>query len=189
MGLGWPATGKLLEVGIRPSLSVDVCVSNGGDMFNAMKATIAIQRALDNDAEEHAGEQDGVRLSCMDVIEFATIEGARALGLDHVTGSLTPGKDADIIMVRADALSMTPLNNPAGALVYSGHPGLVDTVLVKGEVVKRNGTLVRRDVREVQQRAEESRDYLFRAALERPSTANAHIGGTWIPGIHKDSRK
>lgn len=189
MGMGWPATGKLLDVGVRPSLSVDVCVSNGGDMFNAMKATIAVQRALDNAAEQTPGEQDGLRLSCMDVIEFATIEGARACGLDRVTGSLTPGKDADIIIVRADGLGMAPLNNPAGALVYSGHSGLVDTVFVRGQAVKRNGRLVRDDVRDVQRRAAESRDYLFRAALARPSTADARIGGSWIPGIHKVHRE
>jgi len=188
MGLGWPATGRLLDVGVRPSLSVDVCVSNGGDMFNAMKATIAIQRGLDNAAEATPGEQDGVRLSCQDVLEFATIEGARAVGLDHVTGSLTPGKDADIILVRADGVSMSPLNNPAGALVYSGHPGLVDTVMVRGEVVKRDGRLVRADLADIQRRAVEARDYLFKAALDRPSTADARTGGSWIPGIHKVER-
>ncbi|GAA1904300.1 amidohydrolase family protein [Nocardioides lentus] len=188
MGLGWPATGKLLDAGIRPSLSVDVCVSNGGDMFNAMKSTIAIQRALDNAAEATPGEQDGLRLSCQDVIEFATIEGARALGLDHLIGSLTPGKEADIVMIRADTLGMAPLNNPTGALVYSGHPGLVDTVMVRGEVVKRAGRLVRGDVADIQRRAVESRDYLFKAALARPTTADAVTGGSWIPGILKVKR-
>lgn len=188
MGLGWPATGRLMDVGVKPSLSVDVCVSNGGDMFNAMKSTIAIQRALDNAAEATPGEQDRVRLTCEEVIAFATIEGARACGLDHVTGSLTPGKDADILIVRADGLGMAPLNNPAGALVYSGHPGLVDTVFVRGEVVKKNGLLTRGDVGDVQRRAAETRDYLFKAALQRPTTADAVIGGSWIPGIHKVQR-
>ncbi|GAA4680786.1 amidohydrolase family protein [Nocardioides nanhaiensis] len=188
MGLGWPATGKLMDVGVMPSLSVDVCVSNGGDMFNAMKSTIAIQRALDNAAEATPGEQDRVRLSCDEVIRMATIEGARACGLDHVTGSLTPGKDADVLVVRADGLGMAPLNNPAGALVYSGHPGLVDTVLVRGEVVKRHGVLVRSDVADIQRRAVEARDYLFKAALQRPTTSDAVTGGSWIPGIHKVHR-
>lgn len=188
MGLGWPATGRLLDVGVRPSLSIDVCVSNGGDMFNAMKATIALQRALDNDAEEHAGEQDGVRISCMDVIEFATIEGARTLGMADRTGSLTPGKDADIIVLNATGTGMTPLNNPAGAVVYSGHPGLVETVLVRGELVKRDGAFVRTDVADIRERATRSRDYLFEVARKRDTTADARIGGAWIPGIHKVER-
>ncbi|WP_417509739.1 amidohydrolase family protein [Microbacterium sp.] len=189
MGMGVPATGRLLDAGVRPSLSIDVCVSNGGDMFNAMKSTIALQRLLDSEAEAVPGEQEAVRLRCMDVIEFATIEGARALGLDHITGSLTPGKDADIIIVRADGLAMTPLNNPSGALVYSGHPGLVDTVLVRGKTVKREGKLLRGDLDDVKRRAIASRDYLFRAALDRPSIADARLGGSWTPGIHKVSRE
>lgn len=185
MGLGWPATGRLLDVGIRPSLSIDVCASNGSSMFSAMKATIAIQRGLDNAAEEHAGEQDRVRLSCQDVIEFATIQGARALGLGDVTGSLTPGKQADVILVRTDGMSMTPMNNPTGELVYNAHAGMVDTVLVAGRVVKRHGALLGVDVPRVRDLAVRTRDRLFAAARDVPSIADATLGGGWVPGIHK----
>ena len=61
--------------------------------------------------------------------------------MDSKIGSLTPGKRADVILIRTDNFGMTPLNNPIGAVVYNAHPGLVDTVLVDGEVVKRDGTL------------------------------------------------
>ncbi|OLT23147.1 hypothetical protein BJF78_07230 [Pseudonocardia sp. CNS-139] len=123
MGHGWPATGRLLDAGIRPSLSIDVCSSNGGSMFNAMKTTISMQRAIDNAAEERPGEQERLRLRCRDVIEFATIEGARAAGLDHKVGSITAGKEADIILIRADSLAMTPLNNPAAPSCTPHTPG------------------------------------------------------------------
>ena len=83
-----------------------------------------------------------MELTCRDVLEFATIEGARACGLESRVGSLTPGKRADVIVVRADTLGMTPMNNPVGAFVYNAHPGLVDTILVDGALVKRGGTLV-----------------------------------------------
>lgn len=188
MGLGWPATGRLLEAGIRPSLSIDVCASNGSSMFNAMKATIGIQRGLDNAAEEHAGEQAGLKLTCQDVIEFATIEGARAVGLGDQVGSLTPGKQADIILVRADDLSMTPLNNPTGQLVYNAHAGMVDTVLVAGKVVKRAGELVGVDTARIRRLATETRDYLFEQAKNDPNISDAALGGRWIPGIHKVNR-
>lgn len=187
MGLGWPATGRLLEAGIRPSLSIDVCASNGSSMFSAMKATIAIQRGLDNAAEEHAGEQDRVKLTCRDVMEFATIEGARAVGLGSVIGSLSPGKQADIIMVRTDSLSMMPLNNPIGQLIYNAHAGLVDTVLVAGKVVKRNGKLVDVDVERIRNLAVQTRDYLFEQAKGIPTIADASLGGGWTPGILKVS--
>lgn len=182
MGHGWPATGRLLAAGLRPSLSIDVCVSNGGDMFHAMKTTIAVQRALDNAAQEHPGEQAGIDLSCQDVLEFATIEGARANGLDHKVGSLTPGKDADIILVRTDSLGMSPLNNPVAALVYSGHAGMVDTVLVRGRVVKRDGVLTDVDAARARRLGEATRDYLMSCTVGDPHIGDARLGGSWMPG-------
>jgi 5-methylthioadenosine/S-adenosylhomocysteine deaminase len=185
MGHGWPATGRLLDAGIRPSLSIDVCTSNAGDMFHAMKTTIAVQRALDNAAEQNPGEQDRLRLTCRDVLDFATIEGARANGLETVTGSLTPGKDADVVLIRTDSLTMSPLNNPAAALVYNAHPGLVDTVLVRGRVVKRHGRLTDLDVDRIRAMAEETRDHLLEQARTDPEIGGARTGGDWIPGSHR----
>lgn len=181
MGHGWPATGRLLDVGIRPSLSIDVCSSNGGDMFHAMKTTVSTQRALDNAVEKNPGEQERIRLRCQDVIEFATIEGARAANLDHKTGSISIGKEADIILVRADSLAMTPLNNPSGAIVYAAHAGMVDTVLVNGRVVKRGGVLVDLDVARIRRLAVETRDYLFEQAQKGDRVPEAAAGGHWFP--------
>jgi cytosine/adenosine deaminase-related metal-dependent hydrolase len=182
MGHGWPATGRLLDAGLRPSLSIDVCSSNGGHMFGVMRTTIGVQRALDHAAAEAAGATlDALRISCRDVVEFATIEGARAVGLEHRVGSLTPGKDADVIVVRADSLALAPLNHPYAALVYNAHPGLVEHVLVRGRAVKRDGRLVGIDQPALRRRAEASRDYLLGEARHQPSIADACCGGTWIP--------
>jgi 5-methylthioadenosine/S-adenosylhomocysteine deaminase len=188
MGHGWPATGRLLDVGIRPSISIDVCTATAGHMFGAMRSALSTQRGLDNAAIEAAGgdasEMDQLKVSCRDVLSFATIEGARACGLDHRTGSLTPGKDADLIVLRADSLGMTPLNNPAGAVVYNGHPGLVETVLVAGKVVKRDGTLVGVDQARVRRLAIETRDYLLSTAHGDPRLADAQLGGDWLPSAY-----
>jgi cytosine/adenosine deaminase-related metal-dependent hydrolase len=182
MGHGWPATGRLLDAGLRPSLSIDVCSSNGGHMFGTMRTTIGVQRALDHAAADAAGTVvDSLRVSCRDVVEFATIEGARAVGLDHRIGSLTPGKDADVVVVRADDLALTPLNHPYAALVYNAHPGLVEHVLVRGRAVKRDGRLVDVDQPALRRRAEASRDHLLAEARHQPSIADACCGGTWIP--------
>jgi 5-methylthioadenosine/S-adenosylhomocysteine deaminase len=180
MGHGWPATGRLLDAGIRPSLSIDVCSSNGGHMFGTMRATIGTQRGFDNEHARERGEASLARieLTCRDVLEFATIEGARACGLDARIGSLTPGKRADVIVVRADTFGMTPMNNPVGAFVYNAHPGLIDTVLVDGRIVKRAGAMVGVDVARVRHAAIESRDDIIRRAA---GSAGARIGGDWIP--------
>jgi cytosine/adenosine deaminase-related metal-dependent hydrolase len=178
MGHGWPATGRLLDAGVRPSLSIDVCCSNGGHLFGTIRATIGTQRGFDNAEASESGGLTELRLTCRDVLEFATIEGARAVGMDSKIGSLTPGKRADVILIRTDNFGMTPLNNPIGAVVYNAHPGLVDTVLVDGKVVKRDGTLVGVDVARVRRLAVESRDDILR----RANGANgARLGGEWIP--------
>jgi 5-methylthioadenosine/S-adenosylhomocysteine deaminase len=183
MGHGWPATGRLLRAGIRPSLSIDVCCSNGGHLFGTMRATIGTQRGFDHaDARERGEPLVELGLSCRDVLEFATIEGARACGLDGLIGSLTPGKRADILLVRTDDLGMTPLNNPVGALVYNAHPGLVDTILVDGRIVKRDGRLVDVDEARVRRLANESIDDIVRRAAGRNG---AKLGGDWIPAPYE----
>ena len=165
MGHGWPATGRLLDHGIRPSLSIDVCSSNGGHLFGTMRATIGTQRGFDNEAARDAGKAsvDLIETTCRDVLEFATIDGARACGLDSKIGSLTVGKRADIILVRTDTFGMTPLNNPIGQFVYNAHPGLVDTILVDGKVVKRDGKMLNLDEARVRRLATEARDDIMRA--------------------------
>jgi cytosine/adenosine deaminase-related metal-dependent hydrolase len=183
MGHGWPATGRLLDAGIRPSLSIDVCSSNGGHLFGTMRATIGTERGFDNEAARERGEAsvDRMELTCRDVLEFATIEGARACGLEHRVGSLTPGKRADVIVVRADTLGMTPMNNPVGAFVYNAHPGLVDTILVDGALVKRDGRLLDVDLARVRRLAIEARDGIIDRA---GGAAGARIGGEWIPDAY-----
>jgi cytosine/adenosine deaminase-related metal-dependent hydrolase len=184
MGHGWPATGRLLEVGIRPSLSIDVCSAIGGDMFSPMRTTLVTQRAITNAELEERGVSlsggEPLGLTCRDMLEFATIEGARACGLEDKVGSLTPGKDADIILIRTDTPAMTPLNNPAGAVVYNAHPGLVDTILVAGNVVKRDGVLSV-DAQRAQRLAEETKEHLIRATVDDERIGDRSFDGNWLP--------
>jgi 5-methylthioadenosine/S-adenosylhomocysteine deaminase len=180
MGHGWPATGRLLAAGIRPSLSIDTCVSNGGHLWGTMRVTLATQRAIDN-SEPGASDRPAVSLGSRDVLSFATLDGARVLGLDGKVGSLRPGKQADILLVRADTLALAPLNNPVGQLVYAGHPGLVDTILVAGEVVKRDGALVGDLAKRTCRLAAEHRDALFERVAASEHLSGARIGGGWQP--------
>jgi cytosine/adenosine deaminase-related metal-dependent hydrolase len=182
MGHGYPATGRLLSVGIRPSLSIDVCTMVGGDMFSAMRATLMDDRARRHHlAAEQGRTVETLTPSTLDALEFATIEGARATGLGDRIGTLTPGKKADIVLVSTDDPGMFPVNNPVGTLVYAGHPGVVDTVLVGGQVVKRAGELVGHDMTVLRARAEASRDRLFERTRLDPTLGNAHPGGDWFP--------
>ena len=180
MGHGWPATGRLMKHGVRPSLSIDTCVSNGGHMFGTMRATLATQRAIDNEAPG-ASDRPAVTLTSHDVLSFATIEGARACHLDHKVGSLREGKQADIVVLDATDLGLSPLNNPVGQVVYAAHPGHVETVLVAGRVVKRDGKLVGDIGRRARDLGIRARDGIFERARRTESLAAAGIGGEWMP--------
>ena len=176
MGHGWPATGRLLAHGIRPTFSIDVCSSNGGDMFGTMRTAIGAQRALDNQAAVAALQAvEKLTLTCRDVVSFATLDGAVAAGQGDVTGSLTPGKQADLLVLSGDSFALNPVNNPYGAVVYAAHPGLVPDVMVAGAWRKRDGKLVGVDVGRVIELARQSRDHVFGEMPE------ARIGGDWMP--------
>ncbi|CAG4889874.1 amidohydrolase family protein [Paraburkholderia saeva] len=169
MGHGWPVTGRLLKVGMRPTLGIDIATCNSGHLFQVMRTVLLVERAWAHDRADRGGYSvERLPVDTQDAIEFATINGAKALRLDSRIGSLTPGKDADIVMIRADNLEMAPLNNPVGAVVLAGHPGLVDTVWVAGRVVKRGGRLTGIDERKVLGELNRSRDYVLSKAGVKP---------------------
>ena len=160
MGLGVPPIQPSLDHGIRPSLSVDVETSMPGDMFTQMRSVFTLQRLLALNPAAGAGRPQPRLLTARDVVEFGTIAGARANQLDRKIGTLTPGKDADIIMLRTDAINVLPLNNAFGAVVLAMDTSNVDTVFIAGRMVKQGGRLVGVDLSRIGRDAEQSRDYI-----------------------------
>jgi 5-methylthioadenosine/S-adenosylhomocysteine deaminase len=164
MGHGNPPTQKAIDFGIRPSLSVDVETSVPNDFFTQMRTIFSLQK---NEvwARRLAGDRNPPKfLTAREVLEFATIEGARANGLDRKIGTLTPGKEADIVLLRTDRLNVMPMNNAVGAVVTSMGPQNVDTVLIGGKVMKRNGQLVGVDYNRLTRLGNETHDRLYAAA-------------------------
>ena len=100
-----------------------------------------------------------LRLSC-DVVEFATLQGARVNGMERKVGSLTPGKEADIVMLRTDLPNTLPFNSAYGAIVTAMDTSNVDTVMIAGRILKRAGKLVGVDLAGIGRKAAASRDYL-----------------------------
>jgi len=159
MGHGPPPTGKLLARGVRPSLSVDVVSSVPGEMFTQMRTALAYDRILAfTDTPDDAFAPT---LTHKDVLEFATIDGARACALDDKVGSLTPGKQADIVLLKTDVINTAPVLDPHGTIVTFADTSNVDSVYVAGRAVKRNGALVDVDVKSVVQKLEESRNHIL----------------------------
>jgi cytosine/adenosine deaminase-related metal-dependent hydrolase len=163
---GMPPILKTLSLGISPSLSVDVECTLTADMFTQMRSAMALQRAFVNQMalEQNNPPNLPELLTTRDVLRFATMEGARDLRLDRKTGSLTPGKEADIIILDAEAINVAPLNVVPGAVVSLMERSNVETVIVAGKVRKWKGRLLDVDLRRLRRELEMSRDYLFNAA-------------------------
>jgi cytosine/adenosine deaminase-related metal-dependent hydrolase len=146
IGYGLPRTAELLAAGIGVGLSVDSTVLTGNaDMFSIMKVTQGIVNA-----QAH----DEFAMTHRRALSLGTIEGARSLGLGEVTGSLTPGKRADIICVSTGEPNLGVLTDPAHLLVTAAQPANVDTVIVDGRVLKRAGQLTTIDLPQVRDDAQ-----------------------------------
>lgn len=164
VGLGAPPVRAFLNLGMRPSLSVDVETTVGGDMFSVMRAALISQTAED----VYGSPRPGARVSSRDVLAMATIEGARAAGLGHAVGSITPGKQADFVLVDLTHVNLVAAPDPVGVIVASGHAGNIDTVVLAGRVVKRRGALLDDDlVSRVSRLAIASRERLEREVAGR----------------------
>ncbi|TSJ34907.1 amidohydrolase family protein, partial [Mucilaginibacter corticis] len=167
MGLGFPATGKAIAAGMAPSLGVDVVTAAGGDLFTQMRIALQTERALANDIMLRSGEMpQKINLNAADALKWATINGAKALQLDKKTGSLSPGKQADLILLRTDLLNIAPLvMNPVNSIVSQASSANIDTVFVAGKIVKRNGKLVDRDLAALRAKAKAAAGYIYEKAL------------------------
>jgi 5-methylthioadenosine/S-adenosylhomocysteine deaminase len=164
MGHGTPVIQEALDHGFRPSLSSDHGVTITQDFFSLMRSTFTFQRLQVLQRARGRERNLPALLTCRDVLEFATIEGARCANLDDKVGTLTPGKDADIVMLRADALDIWPLNNAPGAVVNLMNPRHVEAVFIAGKVKKWRGNLVGVDLARVRRLAQEARDAVMRRA-------------------------
>ena len=166
---GMPPLQVALDHGIRPSLSVDVECNMTADMFSIMRAAYTLQRALVNQ-RALTGEQNLPPLvTCRDVIEFATIAGATVAHLDSKIGTLTPGKEADIIMLATERINTFPLNNVPGTVVTLMDTSNVENVFVAGKVVKWQGKLVGVDLHRLRLQIEKSRDGLLARTSQSPN--------------------
>jgi cytosine/adenosine deaminase-related metal-dependent hydrolase len=166
--IGTPPIQSLIDRDIRPGLGIDEEQLTPGDLFAQMRATISMQHATVFE-RKLAGKAGVPRLmSTRDVIRHATVDGARAAGLGSVTGSLEPGKQADIIVLRTDRPNIFPINDPIGAVVWGMDTSNVDHVLVAGRAVVRDGRL-QTDVGRARELGEQARRRVAEAAgmLER----------------------
>jgi cytosine/adenosine deaminase-related metal-dependent hydrolase len=154
---GLPYLGDLIRRGVQCSLSVDTTTVGGNvDMFGIMRLALQLN---------HLRSMNVMELQPRRIVELATLDGAKSLGISHQVGSLTPGKRADLILIRTDDLNTAPFHDPALLIVQSAQPYNVDTVVVDGRVLKRNRQLTAVDVPQVIREATEAQRSVLPRAL------------------------
>jgi cytosine/adenosine deaminase-related metal-dependent hydrolase len=173
---GIPPIHKMQRLGIEPSLSSDVETNMTACFFTQMRSAMTMQRMVVNQLILEQGNFEFPNqwptpapslpplLNVRDVLRFATINGAKALRLDSKTGSLKVGKEADIIILDATALNVTPVNHVPGAVVQMMDRSNVETVIVAGKVRKWKGKLLDVDLNKLRKTLEDSRDFIYNAA-------------------------
>jgi cytosine/adenosine deaminase-related metal-dependent hydrolase len=154
---GLPYLGDLIKRGVQCSLSVDTTTVGGNvDMFGVMRLALQLN---------HLRSMNVLEVQPRRIVELATLDGAKSLGLADRIGSLTPGKRADLILIRTDDLNTAPFHDPALLIVQSAQPYNVDTVVVDGRILKRNRQLTAVDVTQVVRDSMEAQRSVLKRAL------------------------
>ena len=164
LGDGIPAFQKALDHGIRPGLSVDNEVSYGTDIFTEMRVVFNIQRAFATNRRVNGDANPPKLVNVREVLECATVNGAGCAGLTAKCGTLSPGKEADIVMIRTDDINLYPSNNALGTVVAAADIKNVDTVIIGGVIRKSGGRMIGVNWPKLRAQIDESRNYLFQKA-------------------------
>ena len=177
-GQGYPSTWMLRKHGIPASLSMDTSVWWSADFFSAMRATLSADRSREHLEAQSKGETVVAnRMRAEDAVWSATMGGAMSLGMEGVIGSITPGKKADLVLLKNDqSPSMTPILNPYAHIVYQAGTADVHTVMVNGRVVKYDGSRIDLDLAPVRDLVAASVDYVRSSLGEQE----------WFAGMHPE---
>jgi 5-methylthioadenosine/S-adenosylhomocysteine deaminase len=147
-GHGFPIIGRLRELGVRPSLGSDLESVFGGNLLSAARVALALQRARDNEAARAGGGLPATSsVPVAEALSWVTVEGARMLGQLHRLGSLTVGKQADLVIIDARSIGLQPVHDPVASVVLHAGPGDVEAVMIAGHWVKRDRELAYPGVR------------------------------------------
>jgi 5-methylthioadenosine/S-adenosylhomocysteine deaminase len=147
-GHGHPITGRLRKLGAAPSLGVDLESVISGDMLTVSRIALAHQRAMDNAAcrASTGAIPETSTIPVREALAWITVEGARMLGMQDRLGTISPGKQADLVFIRADALNLSPVHDPVATVVMQANLANIDSVMVAGEWRKRDGKMLFHDL-------------------------------------------
>jgi 5-methylthioadenosine/S-adenosylhomocysteine deaminase len=155
---------QAIDHGLKPAIGTDLDTAFGSDLFGEMHALFALQRSVMRGRRYRGETRAPAPITNDAVLKAATVHGARVAGLESSIGTLAPGKQADVIMVRTDGVGVFPVSNAIGTIVQAVARSDVDTVLVAGQIRKRAGKLIDVDLAKLRTEVDASRDYLLEAS-------------------------
>jgi 5-methylthioadenosine/S-adenosylhomocysteine deaminase len=164
LGEGVFAFQQALDHGMRPGFSIDNEVSYSTDMFSEMRVAFNLQRAMATYRSVRGGGKASAPVSVRQVLECATVGGAACAGVLDRCGTLTPGKEADVVMIRTDDINLYPANHAVGTVVSAADVRNIDTVIIGGRIRKLRGRMAGLNMEKFRQMVDESRNYLFKQA-------------------------
>jgi 5-methylthioadenosine/S-adenosylhomocysteine deaminase len=168
LGEGFAPFQKALDHGMAPGFSIDNETSYGTDMFMEMRIALYSQRALATSRKLAGDANPPAPVSVRDALRCATVNGAACAGLSDKIGTIAPGKEADLVMIRTDAINLYPSNNAIGTVVAAADRSNVDTVIIGGVLRKAHGRLVGVSMERFRKMADDSRAYLFAKVGYKP---------------------
>jgi cytosine/adenosine deaminase-related metal-dependent hydrolase len=177
MGMGTPIWPRARNAGVACGLGVDIVSGGSGDLFTQMRLALAAGRMAANDKlGERRVMPETLQLTTEHALRAATIDGARAAGLDREVGTLEIGKRADLILVRTGEHHLSPVLDPVKTIVLQAGAGDVEMVMVDGRIVKRDGELVAADRQGIEARLQEAADRILSATTQQSiDQAYAHV--------------
>ena len=168
MGMGTPIWPEARRAGVACGLGVDIVSGGSGDLFTQMRLALAAGRMAANDKlGEHRVMPEKLQLTTEHALRAATIDGARAAGLDREVGTLEVGKRADLIVVRTAEHHLSPVLDPVKTVVVQAGAGDVELVMVDGVILKRDGKLVGADWHGIEARLQQAAERIFTAATQQ----------------------
>jgi 5-methylthioadenosine/S-adenosylhomocysteine deaminase len=168
LGEGIPGFQRALDHSIKPGFSIDNETSYGTDMFTEMRVAFHIQRAIAANRKLNGDLNAPTPVSARAVLECATVNGAACAGLSSKIGTITPGKEADIVLIRTNEINLYPSNNAIGTVVSAADSRNVDTVIIGGRVRKFRGKIIGLEWEKFRRMVDDSRSYLFERQGYRP---------------------
>tara|TARA_Y100000590_G_scaffold470759_1_gene669575 strand:+ start:13737 stop:15083 length:1347 start_codon:yes stop_codon:yes gene_type:complete len=148
MGFGNPLTKRLLDRGASFAFGSDIESAMSADMINVIRFALQAVRHdyTLNSYAEYNKPPDKMTVTTHQAFKWATIDAAKILGIDNLVGSLTPGKKADIIMFNTKKINFVPMHDPISSILFHSHPEDIETVIINGKIIKKNGDLLVRDI-------------------------------------------